>query len=157
SDFISQFIDPNSASTEAARYLPEIGPLIGLDGAAAADIWAKFVSLPLEEQEQVALDVFYFVLRDAGRDHNDPTSPGFNNFDASNAAIAALFPGDEWNGDISLTSREIKTNNGGDIDLLAPGGGVTVGFDAGQNQAVDQGILTEHGGNIYIYAQDSVT
>jgi hypothetical protein len=120
-------------------------------------VWAKFVSLPSEEQKQIALDVFYFVLRDAGRDHNDPTSPGFNNFDESNAAIAALFPGDEWNGDISLTSREIKTNNGGDIDLFAPGGAVTVGFDAGQNQAVDQGILTEHGGNIYIYAQDSVT
>ena len=157
SDFISQFIDPDTAPTQAARYLPEIGPLVGLGGAPDSDIWAKFVSLLAEEQKQIALDVFYFVLRDAGRDHNDPQSPGFNNFNASNAAIAALFPATEWNGDISLTSREIRTNNGGDIDLFAPGGGVTVGFDVGQNQAVDQGILTEHGGNIYIYAQDSVT
>ena len=60
-------------------------------------------------------------------------------------------------GDISLTSREIKTKNGGDISLFAPGGGITVGFDVGANQASDQGILTEHGGNISMYSRDSVT
>jgi hypothetical protein len=58
--------------------------------------------------------------------------------------------------DISLTSREIKTKNGGDITLFAPGGQVTVGLALTGNQPVDQGILTEHGGNISIFAHDSV-
>jgi filamentous hemagglutinin family protein len=155
--FIAQFLNPDSAPVEAARYLPDTGMLLGMTGSSDADIWTAFTQLSSEREDQMALDVFYLVLRDAGRDHNDPSSPGFNNFDSAISAIAALFPGDEWTGDISLTSREIKTQNGGAINLFAPGGAVTVGFDVGQNQAVDQGILTEHGGNISIFAQDDVS
>jgi hypothetical protein len=128
-----------------------------MTGSSNADIWTALNQLSSEREDQIALDVFYLVLRDAGRDHNDPASLGFNNFDSANNAIAALFPGDKWTGDISLTSREIKTQNGGAINLFAPGGAVTVGFDVGQNQAVDQGILTEHGGNISIFAQNDVS
>ena len=155
--FIAQFLNPDSAPVEAARYLPDTAILLGMTGSTDADIWTAFNQLSSEREDQIALDVFYLVLRDAGRDHNDPTSLGFNNFDSANTAIAALFPGDEWTGDISLTSREIKTQNGGAINLFAPGGAVTVGFDVGQNQAVDQGILTEHGGNISIFAQNDVS
>jgi hypothetical protein len=107
-------------------------------------------------QKTLALQVFYDVLRDACRDHNNPNSPGFGNYNAAIAAIAALFPGDSWFGDISLTSREIKTTNGGNISVFAPGGKLTVGFDLGDNQPVDQGILTEHGGNISIFTKGSV-
>ena len=156
-NFLAQFVDPASAPVEAARYLPEIGSLLGLEGTSDGDVCAAFNALPAKRQKQLALDVFYLVLRDAGRDHSDPLSPGFNNFDSANSAIATLFPGNEWMGNISLTSREIATKNGGDISLFAPGGGVTVGFDVGENQAVDQGILTERGGNISIFARDSVT
>ncbi len=73
------------------------------------------------------------------------------------AAIAALFPNpSSWQGDINLTSREIKTTSGGDISLFAPGGQLLVGVDLSGNQPVDQGILTEDGGNISIFARDSV-
>jgi hypothetical protein len=157
SSFISQFLDPASAASEAARYLPELSTLLNLGDASDDEVWTAFGQLSSERQKQLALDIFYLVLRDSGRDHNDPLTPGFNNFDAANGAIAALFPGDEWMGNISLTSREIKTSNGGDINLFAPGGGLTVGFDVGENQAADQGILTEHGGNISIFTLDSVT
>jgi hypothetical protein len=67
-----------------------------------------------------------------------------------------LLPGSAWQGDISLTSREVKTMSGGNISMLAPGGALNVGFDLGQNQPIDQGILTEDGGNINIFARDSV-
>jgi len=40
--------------------------------------------------------------------------------------------------------------------LFAPGGQVTVGLTLTANQPVDQGILTEHGGNVSIFAHDSV-
>jgi hypothetical protein len=155
--FVSQFLNPDSAPAESSRYLPEVATLLRLNNASDAETWDAFNQLTSEEQDQTALQLFYLVLRDAGRDHNDPDTPGFNNFDAANAAIAALFPGDQWLGDISLTSREIKTKNGGNISLFAPGGAITVGFDVGANQAVDQGILTEHGGNISMYSQGSVT
>jgi filamentous hemagglutinin len=157
SSFIAQFLNPDSAPIQAARYLPETGVLLAMATSSDADIWTAFNQLPPEERDRIVLNVFYLVLRDAGRDHNDPASSGFNNFDSADAAIAALFPSDEWMGDMSLTSREIKTQNGGDISLFTPGGALTVGFEVGENQAVDQGILTEHGGNISIFAKDDVS
>lgn len=60
-----------------------------------------------------------------------------------------------WQGDIFLTSRQIKTGAGGDIHLIAPGGGLTVGFPVAGARP-DQGILTEGGGNIHIFTHESV-
>jgi hypothetical protein len=155
--FESQFLNPNSAPDQSARYLPELGKLLGLTSASDSDIWTAFNNLSKEQQDTFALQIFYVVLRDAGRDRNDPNSPNFRNFDNGFAAIAALFPDSvKWQGDISLTSREIKTENGGDITLFSPGGQVTVGLALTGNPAADQGILTEHGGAISIFANRSV-
>jgi hypothetical protein len=155
--FESQFLDPDSAPEQSARYLPHLGELLDLNKPSNSDTWTAFKQLPEEQQAKIALEIFYLVLRDAGRDRNNPDSPNFGNFDNGFAAVTALFPnGATSQNDISLTSREIKTRNGGDITLLAPGGQVTVGLALTGNQPVDQGILTEHGGNISIFAHDSV-
>jgi filamentous hemagglutinin family protein len=159
SGFITEFLDPTTANVYASRYLPQVATLLGLPTSSGlSQIWNQFEQLTSEQQDRVALDIFYLVLRDAGRDHNTSSSPGFGNYNAGFAAIAALFPeATPWQGDISLTSREIKTTSGGDISLLAPGGQLLVGYDLSGNQSVDQGILTEDGGNISIFAQDDVT
>jgi len=155
--FISQFLNPATAGSEAAVYLPDLGALLGMTGASNSDIWTAFEALASDKQDVLALNVFYLVLRDAGRHHNDASSSGYKNYNAAMTAIAALFPSaTAWNGNITLTSREIKTKNGGDISLLAPGGELTVGFDVNGTQPLDQGILTEHGGNISIFTQGSV-
>ena len=60
-----------------------------------------------------------------------PSSAGFGNYANGEAAVAALFPGNKWRGDISLTSREINTQNGGDISIFAPGGQLDVGVNSG--------------------------
>ena len=156
--FITEFLDPTSANLYAPRYLPEVATLLGLSsGSDLSQIWTAFKNKDAEQQDRLALDVFYLVLRDAGRDHNDSKSPGYKNYNAGFAAIAALFPAaTPWNGSIDLTSREIKTTSGGNISLLAPGGQLQVGIDLSGNQAVDQGILTEDGGNISIFTRDNV-
>jgi filamentous hemagglutinin family protein len=155
--FTDLFLNPATGGTEAARYLPDLGTLMNLPlTESTADIWTAFSELPVEQQDKLALDVFYLVLRDAGRDHNHPSSAGAGNYDAGDAAIAALFPGNTWKGDISLTSREIKTTNGGDISLLAPGGALDVGLNVAGVQPADQGILTEDGGNISIFTDGDV-
>ena len=46
-------------------------------------------------------------------------------------AIKALFPGDEYHGDLSFVFSQIKTLDGGDINVAAPGGKIDVGL-AGQ-------------------------
>ncbi|MEI6861489.1 MAG: filamentous hemagglutinin family protein, partial [Verrucomicrobiota bacterium] len=152
--FNAKFLDPVTASEQATRYLPVLRTGLGL--AADTDnamVFAAFDALPAERRAALALDVFYLVLRDAGREHNDPDSAGFK-FQSGLDAITALFPGPR-SGDISLTSRAIKTTSGGDISLYAPGGQLTVGFDIA-GQSADQGILTEHGGDISIFTQGGV-
>lgn len=136
--FIEEVLTPESLDL----YLAEI------DAKNAA----AFAKLPEEKQASLALSMFYRVLRDAGRDFATT-----GNYDSGYAAVEALFPTTtKWKGDISLTSRQIKTKSGGDISLIAPGGGLVVGFNATGAQAQDQGILTESGGNIHIFTDGSV-
>ncbi len=152
--FTDLFLNPATGGDEATRYLPDLASLMGLPSSdTTAQVWTAFTQLSSEQQQDsLALDVFYLVLRDAGRDHN---SEG-GDYSAGYAAIAALFPGDPWQGDISLTSREIKTTSGGNISLLAPGGQLDVGLNVAGTQPVDQGILTEDGGNISIFTSGDV-
>jgi hypothetical protein len=68
-----------------------------------------------------------------------------------------LFPGaSAYNGNIDVTSREIKTTYGGDINILAPGGDITIGLNNNGTPAVDQGILTVDGGNISIFTYGNI-
>ena len=144
--FLAKYIESSSGE----RYLSELSDNAGL----TVD---ELKRMSREQRAKIALELFYLVLRDAGRDHNDSSSSDYGTYTAGLNAVSTLFPGDNWKGDISLTSREIKTKNGGSISLLAPGGGLTVGIDIGGSQAIDQGILTEYGGDISIFAKKSVT
>jgi hypothetical protein len=172
SAFISQYLDPATAPANAARYLPEVASMLGVavsTGETAQQIWSALLQLPssdpAETEDLVALDGFNIVLRDSGRDHNDVTSPNFGTYATGYAAIAALFPGyattaagvasNPANGDITLATRLVETKNGGNIDLLTPGGNVTVGRPS-DPQGPDQGVITEQGGAISIFAQDNV-
>ena len=64
-------------------------------------------------------------------------------------AIAKLFPTIN-EGDIALYKSKITTNNGGSVDLLAPGGLINVGVAGGASD--DVGIITEKTGDIRAFA-----
>jgi filamentous hemagglutinin len=149
SAFISQFV----TGADSAIYLPELSSIeTGLPAFSNA---AEFGKLSKETQDIITLDVFFLVIRDAGRDHNIVGSPGYSTYNAGYEAIADLFPG-PGSGDISLTSREIATENGGNVSIMDPGGALTVGVDIQGNQPLDQGIFTEDGGNISIFTKGSI-
>ncbi len=171
-DFISEYVNPATAPANAARYLPELADMLGVTvpaGDTPQQIWTLLQGLPssspAEWDNQLALDVFYLVLRDSGRDHNDPSSTNYGAYTAGYAAIQTLFPGsqttagstaaDPWDGSITMATRLVETTNGGDISLLAPGGEVLVGRTS-DPQGLNQGILTESGGNISIYALNDI-
>ena len=139
--FITDFVE-----TEAgAAYLKEIAP--GID----------FAEQSPEEQARLALEVFYLTLRDTGRDFNDPESPGYRKYDNGFAAIQALFPKSvSWEGEILTQSRDIRTRSGGDINILAPGGGLTMANTTIGNPLTPPGIVTESGGDISIFTKQSV-
>ena len=179
-EFIKDFLDPASAGTEAARYLPELATLMGSTSKDLQAIWDAFAydpkAKPLTEQQALLVqDIFQLVLRNAARDRNNPDSPNAGTYTDGFKAVAALFPGSPkpteadlkstvpvvrpagpWSGKISMSTREIKTSEGGGITLLVPGGDITVGR-ATDPQKSDQGILTERGGGISIFASDSVS
>ena len=154
SAFISTFLNPGSSYS--STYLPDLAATLGISGQSNGQIWSTFESLPQAQQDAAALQVFYLVLRDAGRNHNDPTSTGFGTYTSGQDAIAALFPSKEVYGAVNLTSREVETTNGGNIEMLIPGGALTVGIEAVGTPALDQGVITVDGGNISIFANSDV-
>ncbi len=65
--FISEFVEGDNG----ARYLGELASLLGETSTLADKLTPEdFSTLPTETRDQLALDLFYLVLRDAGRDHN---------------------------------------------------------------------------------------
>lgn len=130
--------------------------LAAVTGDTSVTSLAQFNLLSDEEQKRVALGLFFMVLRDAGRDHNIPGTPGFGNYAAGEAAVEALFPGGAWSGDITTQARDIRTKSGGSITLLAPGGGLTLADSVIGTPLAPPGIITESGGSINIFTRGDV-
>ncbi len=128
-------------------------PRVPLDASIFED---SFNEISNEEKQQLALQLFYLVLRDAGRDHNDKSSPDYGTYAAGTKAISQLFGDLQGKGDITTWSRDLKTKSGGNLSLLAPGGGVTLASVAAVETLAPPGIITEAGGTINMFTRDSV-
>jgi len=172
--FIRTFLDPASAGENAVRYLPELGKFMNLSGAVDNNqVWLAFKNEmdgytkegPSDAARQV-LSVFFTVLRDTGRDYGNPNSQGYRTYSNGRAAIQALFPNAQTtsgglsaavSSTISLASKNVRTKQGGDITLLNPFGKIDLGFDTPPSTGAPPGVITEYGGNIDIYADQSVS
>lgn len=156
------FVSTVFGSGDNSPYLSELSDIItpSLDSSSASATttltMADLLKLSPDQQAQVMLDVLFLALRDAGRAHNDPTSPSFGTYDPGFAAIAALFGKQKWHGDIKTESRDIRTKNGGDIALFAPGGSLTLANSTLGSTLTPPGIITEYGGNISIFTDGNV-
>ena len=140
--FIGEFV----STPQGEAYLKELAPGV------------EFTMQTPEQQALLALEVFYRILRDTGRDFNDPESPDYRKYDAGFKAIKTLFPGlTEWAGTILTQSRDIRTRNGGDISVIAPGGGLKMSETTIGNPLTPPGIITESGGGISIFADQSIS
>lgn len=121
--------------------------------------WTRFASLPELAQQVFVRRVFQQELREAGRNQNEPGADGQpvnGGYNRGYAAIAALFPGDDWAGDVVANSMTLRTNLGGDISVLTPGGGLQVA-SLTRSPAAGEGIVTLAGGHIGIFADENVT
>ncbi|MDB6076529.1 MAG: hypothetical protein JWO82_276, partial [Akkermansiaceae bacterium] len=137
---IAAFITAYVLTPDGEKYLKEIAP-----GVVFSDQTA-------EEQSRLALEVFYRILRDAGRGHAEA-----GNYDSALAAIKVLFGSEgTWQGNLLARSRDIRTTNGGDISILTPGGGVQLASTVIGNPLSPPGIITGGGGNISIFANNNI-
>ena len=151
-----------------------VGPALGLDQSAMnitsfiatylpdpakfdSDYWTEigkglaFGGLTDEERAIIALEKYYDVLRDAGRDASKT-----GNYDAGTAAVTAMFGTAKPAGGIFTRAREIRTTTGGSISLAVPGGGITMASEIFGNPLTPPGIVTEYGGRISTFTDGSV-
>ncbi|WP_198299047.1 filamentous haemagglutinin family protein [Bordetella genomosp. 13] len=120
--------------------------------------WQRFLALPQLTQQRFLRRIYMQELRDAGRDQNQPGADGTprnGGYNRGYDAIAKLFPGEAWNGDVWADSLKLRTMAGGDIEVLTPGGSLQV---AGLGTAVTAGagIITLGSGHIDIFAHEDV-
>lgn len=143
----------------ANPYLPEGGAdLLVVAGATAHTGEGEVLPLDTDAFSDAALDAFFAELAESAVE-----SVTSKDYSRGEAAIEALFPtGTEaepltYAGDISLFFSQIKTEQGGDIRLLAPGGSVNAGLASVTGftrAAADLGVLTVQGGDIEAYTLD---
>ncbi len=128
----------------------------GLKLVAEVDPDLDFGALTPEQQTDVALQVFYLILRNAGRDHTARKSDADVTYTNGYAAIESLFGKGPWDGEILTQGRDIRTRSGGDIRIIAPGGGLTLANTTLGNPLTPPGIVTESGGKISIFTDKNV-
>ncbi|WP_017364662.1 filamentous haemagglutinin family protein [Methylococcus capsulatus] len=120
-----------------------------LDYAGAVDAYR---ALPGDQQHEFLLAILFEEIRTSAAQAAKTGSKSA--YDRGFAAIDTLFPqgGDtHYKGNLSLFFSKIHTVDGGDINLLVPGGGVNAGLAvafAGSKAASDLGIVAQRQGAV---------
>lgn len=133
---------------------------LAVDGAEAL---AAFDRLPTEQQHIFLRQVYYAELREGGREYNDRNGPRFGSYLRGREAIATLLPDKDAQGasidrtgDIVMYGGSgVRTEAGGNIELMAPGGQIVVGV-VGEAPPASAGLVTQGQGDIRLFSQDSV-
>jgi filamentous hemagglutinin family protein len=124
---------------------------------------ALFDSLPAAQQRLFLREVYHAELRAGGREYNDPDSPRFGSYLRGREAIATLLPEKDANGatidrtgDIVMFGGSgVRTQAGGNIDMLAPGGQIVVGVQ-GEVPPASAGVVTQGQGDIRVFSDGSL-
>ncbi|MGE0384907.1 MAG: filamentous hemagglutinin family protein [Gammaproteobacteria bacterium] len=116
-----------------------------MPGSAAAGHDA-FIALDPLQRRQFVLDLLYDQIRRAGLE-----SATTGSFERGFTAIDALFPGAQYDGDIRSFLSRITTLDGGDINLVVPGGIVNAGVASSGSLAKSAeklGVVAQREGTI---------
>ena len=155
--FAAKYLAP--ASPAAGAYQEALVAYVrslGQSPTDADDAYARFAALSADQQQPLLHDVLFAELRDTGRAAVAEGGTDAARYQRGFDAIATLFPGageaqSPYHGDINLFFSQIRTDQGGGIDLFAPGGQVNAGL-AGvtgfSKQASELGIVTAAGGEV---------
>lgn len=161
--FVSTYIDASGAGPESLRgdatamaaYRKATGERVQqfiktLTGNEVSESAAmqQFLTLDTAHQEVFVYQQFQAELFEAGKEYIDTASTT-----RGDQAIASLFPHQDYHGDILMYQSQIRTARDGNITMFAPGGLINAGVASNGNLQHDIGIVTEKGGNIYVYAQ----
>jgi filamentous hemagglutinin family protein len=124
---------------------------------------AAFDALPKEQQRIFLRQVYYAELREGGREYTNAEGSRFGSYLRGREAIATLMPDKDATGatinrtgDILMYGGSgVRTEAGGNIELMAPGGQIVVGVQ-GVVPPASAGLVTQGQGDIRLFSQDSV-
>jgi hypothetical protein len=112
--------------------------------------------LPIQPQLNALVNqVFFNELKESGTASSSSKSAGN---ERGFAIIDTLFPGKDWKGDLSLFFSKLQTLQGGDINLLVPGGEINAGLAvsfSGAKAASELGIVAQGQGDINAFVRDN--
>jgi hypothetical protein len=160
--------NPDDALLWQARWLVGNDDLNGADALAAVE---AVQALDADAQRGRVREMVYTALLITGRDSNNPDSPYATDFERGYAALELVFPGmreknddgsfKNYEGDINLFASRIKTERGGNIEFMAPGGDLIVGLSNTPEVLVDTGndvlgMLTVADGNVRGFTRNDI-
>jgi hypothetical protein len=130
--FIKTYVDGSSQfDSEVLAFVQSINGASGLSSAQAKQ---QFDAMTPQLQRTFVEELFFELLRIYG---SKEAASGNGDFSGAFAAISTLFPGanpnlangeaNPYDGTINLYFSRIYTEQGGNISLLVPGGGIDVG------------------------------
>ena len=145
--FMARYIDSDR------RYLPRLHDfLTSLHIDAATDTEARTALHAIDplQRKRFLSKVLFSELKASGLEATRPPKPD-NDYSRGFDAIATLFPHPNPDGRLDIKLSKINTLNGGDIDLLMPGGLINGG--AASNAALSKpanelGVVTARAGDI---------
>jgi len=151
-----------AAKTYEAELAAWLRSRYGFSGNAAQSL-AYFDALAPQQQRVFLREVYYAELRAGGREYNDATSSRVGSYLRGREMIATLFPDRDAagreivrSGDITMFGGSgVRTNFGGDIEMLAPGGKIILGVQ-GQVPPATSGVMTQGQGDIRLFSEGSL-
>ncbi|HEY1611549.1 MAG TPA: filamentous hemagglutinin family protein, partial [Paraburkholderia sp.] len=176
SAFENAYLDPSGSLQGGSAYLQQLEQWLasrGVDGSApltADQAYTALEALPAAQQLLFVEQVYFNELKVGGEAEAAGLGAGGNGYDRAYRAIEALFPGSEpgdtttgYNGSISVYGQgAIRSDAGGDLNVLVPGGSLTLGFEndtpdlTGEKDTARPGLLTLRGGDINTFTDGDV-
>ncbi|KYZ86682.1 hypothetical protein A3Q32_15415 [Alcanivorax sp. KX64203] len=136
------------------------------------DALTYFQALAPEQQRIFLREVYYAELREGGREFNDADGPRYGSYLRGRRMIETLLPEMDseagisgYEGDFTMfTTRDgstersglVRTEGGGDIQMLVPGGDLIIGLEAVRPESGDNGIMTQGSGDIQLFSQGDI-
>ena len=142
--FIDTYFDPAAAAAVAHSYSAELRDYMrrtaGDQTLDADQALVAFKALDRQQQIPFIDQVFFTELKQTGRDvvHLGTT------YDRGYDTIAALFPKQDYAGDIKLYFSQFKTERGGAIQMFAPGGLVNAGPGESAGRIQQAAVAARH-------------
>jgi hypothetical protein len=169
---IAQYVNPAGVGSGGINFLTDIASILG---QLPDQAWATFQGLSAAQQHLLVNRAFLDFLTQVALGYNNVSSPYYQKYASAYQAISTLFPagygytnnsaGTGGNGaavlvptgNLNIAASVLETQMGGDINIIGPGGGITVGHSSRDTLSPSQeGILTLAGGTIRAFTDGSI-